>query len=219
MILYVVILRRSRRIHAMMIPAIITGAFFVAMDYKLQFSTDRISELADRYSHNNTDQPAEDYIIQTISPAIQQQGFYSKDAFLKVCHWKTPRTQRHCVKNSESYIHEITSIALKTSEERLRIEVLTLLDGVDWPTASVFLHFGHSDPYPILDFRALWSLDIPEPNAYNFSFWSDYVGICRKLAQENGVSMRTLDRALWQYSNENQRTETASERATGILVS
>jgi hypothetical protein len=39
---------------------------------------------------------------------------------------------------------------------------------------------------------------------YEFSFWWEYTQFCRKLAAEAGVSMRTLDRALWQYSKENQ---------------
>ena len=34
---------------------------------------------------------------------------------------------------------------LNEKEERLRIEILTLLDGVGWPTASVILHFYHKE--------------------------------------------------------------------------
>ncbi len=36
--------------------------------------------------------------------------------------------------------------------------VLRFLDGVEWPTASTILHFCGARPYPILDYRALWSL-------------------------------------------------------------
>ena len=60
--------------------------------------------------------------------------------------------------NAEGFVNAVTATALATPDERLRIEVLTLLDGVDWPTASVVLHFCHADPYPILDYRAIWSL-------------------------------------------------------------
>jgi hypothetical protein len=33
----------------------------------------------------------------------------------------------------------------------------------------------------------------------------NYAEFCRKTAAECGVSMRMLDRALWQYSKENQK--------------
>ena len=96
-------------------------------------------------------------------------------------------------------------MALATSEERLRIGVLTLLEGVELPTASVLLHLAHPDPYPILDVRAIWSLGIDkQPSYYPFEFWMAYTEACRALAREAGVSMRTLDRALWQYSSEMQ---------------
>jgi hypothetical protein len=37
----------------------------------------------------------------------------------------------------------------------MRTKVVTLLNGVRWPTASAILHFCHADPYPVLDVRAL----------------------------------------------------------------
>jgi hypothetical protein len=71
--------------------------------------------------------------------------------------------------------------------------------------ASVILHWCHADRYPIIDYRALWSLSVEQqPAFYTFDFWWSYVVCCRQLAEEAGVDMRTLDRALWQYSKENQ---------------
>src|SRR5437773_881772 len=78
------------------------------------------------------------------------------------------------------------------------------LDGVDWPTASVLLHFCDRQPYPVLDFRALWSLGISHPPTYTFEFWWAYASFTRQLAASSGESMRTVDRALWQYSKEHQ---------------
>ena len=103
------------------------------------------------------------------------------------------------------YIEAVTKMAFSTPNERLRIEVLLLLDGVRWPTASVILHFCHAEPYPILDIRALWSLGMNvTPASHHFDFWWSYTLYCRKLAKAAGVSMRELDRALWQYSKEMQ---------------
>ena len=179
------------------------------MEYKLGFDPADIDTLARQYVTQNKDQANENRIIEEIAPRAKRNGGYNKEDFLKVCHWKTPRTQPRWVENDEPFIREITAMALKTQNEQARIEVLTLLKGVDWPTASALLHFGHPYPFPILDFRALQSLDIPQPPEYTFSFWWKYVEACRKIANRCKVPMRTLDRALWQFSKNQVAAETS----------
>jgi hypothetical protein len=34
------------------------------------------------------------------------------------------------------------------------------------------------------------------------SYWLAYLDACRAIAREAGVTMRVLDKALWQYSSE-----------------
>lgn len=92
---------------------------------------------------------------------------------------------------------------LSAGHERVRIAALNGLSGVALPTASVMLHFAHGDPYPILDARALQSLGVPTPpSSYTHDFWMAYVNCCRALADAHGMTMRALDRALWQHSKE-----------------
>ena len=170
---------------------------FSLMEDLHHFDRRKIEELACRYTSGQTqkEKEAEVRIEKVVGPEARQRGWYRK----------AERNRSRCSRNEEGYIIEVTTLALRTENERLRIEGLTLLDGVGWPTASVLLHFGFLDRYPMLDFRALWSLRISEPpGEYRFSFWWDYVQICRKIAKESGVTMRTLDRALWQNSAENQ---------------
>jgi hypothetical protein len=146
-----------------------------------------------------------DHEVEPLGRAAHERGYYTREEFLALCVWKTPRSKPRCEANEEEFVHEVTRIALSTPVERLRIEVLRLLQGVEWPTASVLLHFGYSDLYPILDFRALWSLQVEPPKAgYDFEFWQGYTTYCRELARQAGVDMRTLDRALWQHSKVNQ---------------
>jgi hypothetical protein len=97
-------------------------------------------------------------------------------------------------------VKEVTGAALRSKNERFKIEVLRLLDGVDWPTASVILHFCDRGQYPIVDVRALWSLGVTTPPAIDFPVWMEYTQFLRGVSADAGVSMRTLDRALWQYS-------------------
>jgi hypothetical protein len=121
--------------------------------FALQFNPKEIPHWAKRY-------PEEDdrEIMMIIAPQVRARGYFTKTELQKTCSWKTHRSESFVEMNPEGFIHAATQTALSTPDERLRIEVLTLLDGVSWPTSSVLLHFGHSDPYPILDFLALLSL-------------------------------------------------------------
>lgn len=76
------------------------------------------------------------------------------------------------------------------------------LDGVGVPTASTLLHFAFPDRYPILDVRALQSLGCAARSAYPISFWLEYLAACRNIADRHKVTVRTLDKALWEHSKE-----------------
>jgi len=170
--------------------------------FSLRFPEDQISAWYSRHVAS----PEEALIEEAIVPRVRRDGYLTKPDFLVICRWKTARTKSRCSGNHEEFIKAVTQVALSVPEERLRIGVLTLLDGVELPTASTLLHWLHPDPYPILDFRALWSLGFAGRPRYDFSLWVDYVTFCRGLTARNGVSVCILDRALWQYSKEKQKT-------------
>lgn len=174
--------------------------------FNLRFPLSEISSLASRYVNEQRDRDRRltEEIEKNVFPSYQHKGYLTKQEFLTVCAWKTPRSRLHCESNDDQYIKEISALAMETTSERLRIEVWTLLSGVKWPTASVFLHFGFPDKYPILDFRALWSLQREVPGKYSFDFWDKYVEACQRIAREAGVTMRVLDQALWKYSDLHQ---------------
>jgi hypothetical protein len=167
--------------------------------FNLRFDPQQIMDWSNRYSY-----PGEEKIAHKIVPRIRDQGYCTAADFIALCEWKSPRIRSRCIANDPAYVKTVTQTALSTPSEQLRIEVLTLLSGVSWPMASVILHWCHAERYPILDFRALWSLGYAQRPTYNFEIWWAYTQFCRELAHQAGVSMRTLDRALWQYSKENQ---------------
>jgi hypothetical protein len=175
--------------------------------FKLRFPESEIVEIAKRYSYERQEKS-----LVADRKTVERAGHLTKKQLKDVALWKAPRAAGHIDKNGASFVEEMTHFALTATDERARIEILTLIDGVQWPTASVILHLYHKDRYPILDFRALWSLGQVVPKVYTFEYWWPYVEFCRGLADHAKVDMRTLDRALWQYSKENQSPGTGLDR-------
>src|SRR4051794_39850067 len=124
-------------------------------EFRLQFDSSEIRALAQRYSY-----PSEDPIVDEISAAVKQRGYYTRAEFIELCAWKTQRSKSRVAVNSEKEVMEATRLALSAKSESLRIWIPMGLSGVQWATSSVLLHFGHSDRYPILDFRALEALGV-----------------------------------------------------------
>ena len=144
------------------------------MRLRLRFPHSEIEKWAAQYSY------ASDAAIEdVIAPAARRQGYLTRDQFLTIAEWKTARSRSRCRKNDAGYVKEVTS---------------------NWPTASVILHFCDRGRYPIVDVRALWSLGVTTPPAIDFPVWMEYTRFLRGVSAYAGVSMRTLDRALWQYS-------------------
>lgn len=178
--------------------------------FRLQFDVSLIPSLASRYAYAG-EKEVED-VLSSI-PGVQDRGFMTLTDLEKLAYWKSKRSAGRVRNNLETYVRSVSEFALATSDERARIQSLTILDGVGWPSASCILHFFHRDPYPIFDFRALQSLGVEVPSRVTFEFWWTYVEYLRDLAETVGTDMRTLDRALWQWSKEHGRSTPTSVMA------
>lgn len=168
--------------------------------FKLRFPRSQIPRWGKSYRY-----PGDEKIVDELSPRARARGYLTRAEFLELCRWKTPRSQPRCAMNTSARVREATQIALGTKDERAKMYILRSLAGVGWPTASVILRFCDKRQYPILDYRALWSLGFARPPAYTFEFWWAYTGFVRRLAQSTGHDMRFIDRALWQFSKARQR--------------
>jgi hypothetical protein len=141
----------------------------------------------------------------------RERGYYTRAEFLEVCAWKTVRSRARVAANSERAVTAATRVALADgTAEEVRMSALLELAGVGVPTASTLLYFAFPWDYPILDVRALESLGVKPRSQYSVSFWLGYLSTCRELAQRCGVSLRTLDRALWQHSKEHAARTSAT---------
>jgi hypothetical protein len=170
--------------------------------FKLRFPESQIRHWAERYSYSVDDGRLRD----ELRPIVLKRGYLNRDEFLEICKWKTQRSKSRCATNDEFTIRTVSRAAFASTDESLKIDLLRTLTGVEWPTGSTLLHFCDPRPYPILDYRALWSLGFGEPPHYTMEFWLEYLAFTRSLAQRLNVDIRTLDRALWQYSKARQRS-------------
>ena len=169
--------------------------------FRLRFPEADIPAWAARFGDDGSD----GVFLDDIRPIVVTRGHLTRPEFLKICAWKSVRTKPSCRRNGAHKVETLTRAAFATSDEALKISLLRLLDGVEWPTASTILHFCDARPYPILDYRALWSLGFANPPRYTMEFWLAYLAFTRNLADRLGLPIRTVDKALWQYSKERQK--------------
>jgi hypothetical protein len=165
--------------------------------FALQCDPAELGALAARFGD------AGDEAAAAMGAAAAQRGHYTRAEFLALCEWKSARSRPLVAVNAAGAVRTATRVALgPAADDRERIEALLALRGVGMPTASVLLHFAMPGRYPILDVRALESLGVTGRTSYPVSFWLEYAEACRALAAEHGLSLRTLDKALWQHSKE-----------------
>ncbi|MBC8064159.1 MAG: hypothetical protein H7Y17_04970 [Chlorobia bacterium] len=134
--------------------------------------------------------------IEQLCDQVKSRSYLNQEEFVIVGRWKSPRTIRKLEANGPQHIAEATKIALSSPVEEVRMGILMTLSGVGYLMASVFLHWFHEDPYPILDFRALEALGIPMPKVYDHRFWMEFVRKWRTALAIANVDKRTFDRAL-----------------------
>jgi hypothetical protein len=156
--------------------------------------------LAERYSYSD------DGEAMTAGARAREGGHFTRDDFLTVCAWKTGRSKSKVEANDDTTVHQATARALAEHDERDRMEALLELNGVGIPTASALLCCAHPDEYPILDVNALKALGYESRRTtYTVTFWLRYLEACRRFAAACQVDLRTLDKALWQYTHEQEQ--------------
>jgi hypothetical protein len=164
--------------------------------FEMQFPASELVALAARYEY------ADDGDLLALGATARARGYYTRREFIEVCAWKTPRSRSLVASNPRHAVTGRTRRSLAAADESERITPLLGLHGVGVPTASTLLYVAFPSDYPILDVRALESLGARSRSTYPVSFWLRYLDACRDLARVHGVSVRTLDKALWQHSRE-----------------
>lgn len=167
---------------------------------KLRFDVSKIPYYAAKYL---ADSPCYDNSVERIINEVKKRGYLTKADLKTLSEWKRNyRNMGRIKENSSSCVEEITRLALSPdTAEPNRIKHLLNLHGVKWAVGSAILHWFHDDHYPIWDRHARYSVHI-DKNRYTpkRGEWEAYVCFFGDLLTKTGTDKRTLDRALWKYS-------------------
>ncbi len=165
----------------------------------------------------------EEELLSSVGPAVRQRGHYTVPELERVNRWKLPtqRNRSRLAKNSAADVEAITRRAI-AAPEHLQLYVLQLLHGVSDAVASALLVFPFPDRHTVIDFRVaraletleaegqlpdqlLWRRPPPKSGSW-LPPYPVYLDACLRLAAHLNVSLRDLDRALWQWHKETGRS-------------
>jgi hypothetical protein len=172
-------------------------------NFVLQFQPAELEKWASKYFAHPKYNAQKERMAEITADKAKEQGFMTKKDFLTVVEWKAARSKGYAAKNDPDDIREATQIAFSSPHARVRFGVLMTLSGVAYPMASAILHLVCKD-VPLLDVNALAALGVEKPPSYNFIFWNAYCSFVLTIAEKSALSLRTIDRALWAYGEENR---------------
>lgn len=137
---------------------------------------------------------------------VKKRRYFTKNEFLEMCKWKSPRPKRYYESNSPELIEDISKKIISTKYERRKINLLTKLKGVNIPTASAILTLIESQNYGVIDTR-VWQLLFlygsvkkkPRGQGFTFNDWFNYLSKLRYFAKKFHCSVRNIEYSLFKY--------------------
>jgi hypothetical protein len=144
---------------------------------------------------------------------VRERGYFTRSEFLSMCKWKEPRERRRqdWAANTEDEVRMLSARAFGASDEARRILHLCRLRGVGIPVASAFLTLVDPERYGVIDIRVWQFLAFyqevdydPDGSALQVLHWLDYLDKIRLSADELKVSVRTIERTLFQHHRDIQ---------------
>jgi hypothetical protein len=81
----------------------------------------------------------------------QDPKHLDKTHFARLARWAAPRQAAAYESNSPVLVRQATRLANQTTDERLKMHVLSALEGVSVMVGAAMLHFFHPRLYPIFD--------------------------------------------------------------------
>ena len=144
---------------------------------------------------------------------VREVGFFTRSEFLRMCKWKEQRERRrqNWISNTEDEVQLLSARALGALDEARRILHLCRLRGVGIPVASAFLMLVDPENYGVIDIRVWQLLALYNEVDYDLDgqglqllHWLDYLDKIRLWAGEFNVSVRAIERTLFQHHRDIQ---------------
>jgi hypothetical protein len=147
--------------------------------------------------------PATAALIRDLA-AVRARGWFTRDEFVRMCRWKSPRAQRLWASSTAGRVRAVSRRVLATRSERRRMELLTALPGVGVPIASAILTLIDPRRYGVLDIRA-WQLLVAmrtvtanrRGQGFTIGQWEQYLAALRHHARRLRVTARTIEHTLF----------------------
>lgn len=127
-------------------------------------------------------------------------GSRKRDDVFEIADWKSHRAARliHNESNDDASIKKALDVAASGQQIPIveKMDALVALFGVSVPMASAILTCIDPEFYTVIDVRALAALGV-ERKSISKDLYVRYLEFCRATAENLGVGLRQLDRALW----------------------
>jgi hypothetical protein len=176
--------------------------------FQLQPAEAELQDLAEQYWQTSGEKEHELEKAAFEAGDAIRNGDYSLANLEAIVRWKSERAIQVLIGNSNETIRRALSLAASTqSSTETAVNALTELHGIDIVLASAVLAAIFPERYSVLDFRTLEALGHAR---HDVRFYEEYLAFCKRLAESNIVTpqselpaptpLRTIDRALWEWS-------------------
>ena len=163
--------------------------------FKFRWRAEEIATARDLYRQNSAEMQRERAAFG--SGRKIAAGHAEPENLGAIIDWKSPRPKRRIMTgNTADEIAEALRVAVSAKQARTAVGVLYGLNGVDVAMASAILTTIHPDQYTVIDWRALNALGVSK-SWLTVDDYLQYLAFCKDKANELGISLRDLDRALW----------------------
>jgi len=176
--------------------------------FQLQPAESELQQLAEQYWQKSGEK--EHGLEQAAFQAGEaiRNGDYSLANLEAIVRWKSERAVQYLIGNSNEQIRHVLAVAATPeSSTESAVKALLELHGVDISVASAILAAIYPERYTVLDYRVLEAVGYARHDVH---FYEEYLAFCKRLADSNIVKpqselpgatpLRTLDRALWEWS-------------------
>ena len=149
----------------------------------------------------------ENYIFNVIGQEAKKRGYLYFNDFYEICMWKSARQKKRYIKN-KYIIEEKSKRAFAEKDPTRQMDILCELDGVRIPTASALLTVVYPESYAVIDIRCLEVLREKYGQkdylgkSMSIKNWRKYLILMQEWADENKVTTRELDMALFAMHRE-----------------